>query len=182
MRPERSQPGTRGSARHLRGTLRPELAGMDWRVIDDGVMGGRSQGRVETGPGGLRFSGELSTANNGGFSSVRAPLPRPRPGLVEVRLRVRGDGRVYQLRLRESAESEAPAWRASFATSDGWQQLRLPAKDFEAVIRGRRLEILPGLRERTIRHVGLMLTSEDAGPFELTVDGLELVYDGAPDD
>ena len=182
MRPDRNQPGGSGRVVERPGTIRPDLAGLNWQVIDDGVMGGRSRGRVEAGPEGVRFSGELSTANNGGFSSVRGRLARPRSGLLEVRLRVRGDGRVYQFRLRESGDSEAPAWRAEFATTGEWRQLRLPAADFEAVIRGRRLEILPALRERTIRYVGLMLNARDTGPFELDVDRLELVYDGAPDD
>ena len=43
-----------------------------WSVIDDGVMGGRSRGRlqIENNDTGL-FSGKISLENNGGFSSIR---------------------------------------------------------------------------------------------------------------
>ena len=49
----------------------------DWFVVDDGVMGGRSQGQVglsEEGHG--IFQGTVSLENNGGFASVRAVLGR----------------------------------------------------------------------------------------------------------
>ena len=39
-----------------------------WQTVLDGVMGGLSTGRIAEGDGGtLRFSGELSLENNGGF-------------------------------------------------------------------------------------------------------------------
>lgn len=177
MQPECRRPG------HFQPQLdSPELARLDWRVIDDGVMGGRSRGRVSVSAGGLRFSGQLSTENNGGFSSVRGCLPHPRPGLLVARLYLRGDGRRYQFRLRETDEPDAPAWRAFFATTGEPQRVELPGAGFEAVIRGRRLEVLPGLRERTIRYVGLMLTSADEGPFRLDLERLELLYDTAHGD
>jgi hypothetical protein len=47
--------------------------------------------------------------------------------------------------------------------------------DFEAVIRGRRVETLPGLRHRSVRHLGFMLTSKRPGPFALTVHRIETV-------
>ena len=43
-----------------------------WYVVDDGVMGGRSRGRlqIENNDTGL-FSGKISLDNYGGFSSIR---------------------------------------------------------------------------------------------------------------
>ena len=47
--------------------------GLKWRITDDRVMGGRSQGKFEiTKQDTMRFSGNLSLENNGGFSSVRS--------------------------------------------------------------------------------------------------------------
>jgi NADH dehydrogenase [ubiquinone] 1 alpha subcomplex assembly factor 1 len=44
----------------------------DWRIIDDGVMGGLSQGKFSIDPDGNGvFVGTVSLENNGGFSSVR---------------------------------------------------------------------------------------------------------------
>ena len=43
-----------------------------WYVVDDGVMGGRSKGKlkIENGDTGV-FSGKISLENYGGFSSIR---------------------------------------------------------------------------------------------------------------
>ena len=42
-----------------------------WRAVNDGVMGGLSEGDLELRDGVLNFSGVLSLENNGGFSSLR---------------------------------------------------------------------------------------------------------------
>ena len=44
-----------------------------WVVINDGVMGGRSESQVVYSDEALLFTGNLSLENNGGFASVRAP-------------------------------------------------------------------------------------------------------------
>lgn len=43
----------------------------DWVVVNDGVMGGRSDGRVDADNGHLVFSGTLNT-HGGGFASTRS--------------------------------------------------------------------------------------------------------------
>ena len=47
-----------------------EQAGPGWYVVNDNVMGGRSEGDFEVGQGELRFAGRTNT-NGGGFSSIR---------------------------------------------------------------------------------------------------------------
>ena len=50
----------------------PEAA-RRWQTVNDGVMGGRSDGRFQVNPeGNLEFFGMLSLENNGGFASVRS--------------------------------------------------------------------------------------------------------------
>ena len=77
-----------------------------WQIVNDGVMGGRSSSqasivKLETGGDAMRFAGNLSLENNGGFASVRS---RPSgslgldPGETIV-LRVKGDGRRYTFNL-----------------------------------------------------------------------------------
>ena len=41
-----------------------------WQALNDTIMGGRSQGRCQAGPGGLQFTGEL-VEEGGGFVSCR---------------------------------------------------------------------------------------------------------------
>ncbi|MEM1443591.1 MAG: CIA30 family protein, partial [Verrucomicrobiota bacterium] len=46
-----------------------ENQGPDWSIVNDGVMGGLSKGKVEISKEGIMtFSGTLSLENNGGFS------------------------------------------------------------------------------------------------------------------
>ena len=47
------------------------LESSQWRVVLDGVMGGLSSGKLTETPSGLRFTGDLSLKNNGGFAWAR---------------------------------------------------------------------------------------------------------------
>ena len=96
---------------------------LDWRVVDDGVMGGLSQGKREIGKDGiLRFFGTLSLENNGGFSSLRTGTVKlDLSGAEGVMLRVKGDGRTYQVRLSTDAEyrGREMSFQAGFPTDKG---------------------------------------------------------------
>jgi len=74
-----------------------------WQAVNDGVMGGRSSGGPDFCKDGLRFSGKLSLENNGGFSSIRKQERLELSRFDGIRLKVRGDGREYQLRLNTDA-------------------------------------------------------------------------------
>ena len=75
------------------------LADLRWRVVDDGVMGGRSEGSLRSVGDALVFEGTTNT-DGGGFSSIRSDTRRFDLGAhAGVRLRVRGDGRTYTFRL-----------------------------------------------------------------------------------
>ena len=77
-----------------------------WRTVNDGVMGGVSQGQMVAIDSGLRFQGRLSLENNGGFASTRRLFGGDLAGAGGVRLRVKGDGRRYQFRVRPLKSSE----------------------------------------------------------------------------
>lgn len=144
-----------------------------WQIINDGVMGGLSQGRIEADAAGICFSGTLSTANGGGFASCRGPVPGLPLPLAGLRITVSGDGRRYQLRLRDSDDADAIAWRALFDTGPEPVAVELRPHDFEAVIRGRKLVALPPLSQRDISIMGFMLASREPGPFRLCVHAIE---------
>ena len=83
-------------------------AHMSWYVVNDNVMGGRSQGDFSIGEGVLRFSGSTNT-DGGGFSSIRTePVRLDLSEYAGIRLRVKGDGRRYTWRLATPAR-----WRRS---------------------------------------------------------------------
>ena len=48
-----------------------------WKIVDDRVMGGRSQGNFSVNSDGFGvFEGYVTTENNGGFCSLRQSLSR----------------------------------------------------------------------------------------------------------
>ena len=111
-----------------------------WGSLDDVVMGGasRSSWAVARDAGGSafgRFSGSVTTANNGGFAGARtrtlAP-PRDVSRSVGVALRVRGDGQRYKFIVRDDVDWNGVAWTVSFDTAaDGtFKDVRLPFASF----------------------------------------------------
>ena len=76
----------------------------DWKIVDDVVMGGRSNGtfKIDSDGNGV-FSGEVSLENNGGFSSVQylfEKINTTRDSKVIIRLK--GDGKEYQFRIKNN--------------------------------------------------------------------------------
>jgi|AntRauMinimDraft_4_1070384.scaffolds.fasta_scaffold00124_32 monofunctional biosynthetic peptidoglycan transglycosylase len=145
-----------------------------WHAINDGVMGGVSQGGMQMEASIGVFTGRLSLEHGGGFASVRREPGDPALGDARgIRLHVRGDGRTYQLRLRTDHLFEGAAYRARFATTGEWQSIDLPWDDFEAVFRGRRLEDAPPLSPEDIRQLGLLIADRREGDFRLEIATLE---------
>ena len=81
-------------------TMTMDMSAEPWRAINDGVMGGISAGRMVQTEAGLRFEGELSLENNGGFASVRRVVEADLAETGGVLLKLRGDGRTYKVSLR----------------------------------------------------------------------------------
>ena len=144
---------------------------LDWWVINDTVMGGRSQSRwvAKTGEMGV-FEGLLSLENNGGFTSVRSSTVAFGAAHDIVRLRVRGDGRTYRFVLRTDATGGGVSYQHSFQTKAGqWTDIDLSLKDFHARWRGRNVMGAPPLRADDVRSVGFLLADKTPGPFQLQV-------------
>jgi hypothetical protein len=150
----------------------------DWAVVNDGVMGGLSSSEfVDSGAGFAVFRGELSLDNNGGFASVRGVVPI---GALEshrgLALRVRGDGRSYQVRLRTNQQFDGVAYMAEFPTRAGaWQTIEIPFEAFEATYRGRKPRGAPDLVPGQIRQLGLLIGDKVEGPFRLDVEWIRPV-------
>jgi hypothetical protein len=156
------------SVTHL--NLNPRL----WRAVNDGVMGGISLGEIVTIDNGLRFQGMLSRENNGGFASVRRPFDGGVENLHGIRLRVRGDGRRYQLRVKTDDNQDGISWRHMFDTDGTSQNIELLFRDFEPVHRGKKIPGVDPLDASRIRQLGFLLTDGKAGPFQLDIAAIIL--------
>ena len=150
-----------------------EVAPEPWFVVNDGVMGGRSTSTLRLSePGVAVFEGILSLENNGGFASVRVGLSAAAlAGATRIFLRVRGDGKRYQLRLRPGRRMDGVAFGRSFETTPGqWTIVELPIESFEPTFRGYRPRSVPPLDPANAGQIGLMLTDKQEGDFRLEID------------
>ena len=78
----------------------------NWAYLADTVMGGVSQGGAEFSAGALRLTGQVSTKNNGGFIQVRTRIdPTETVGKSGIKIKVKGNGDVYYLHVRNSSSS-----------------------------------------------------------------------------
>ena len=141
--------------------------------MHDRVMGGMSTGRMVASEFGLRFEGVISLENNGGFASVRRPLVRDLAAARGVRLRVRGDGRRYQFRLRPDERPDSIAWRVQFDSTDHWRELTFGWADFEPVFRGTPTPRAGPVVPADIRLIGFMLADGKAGTFRLEISSVD---------
>lgn len=153
-------------------------AAAEWQAVNDGVMGGVSDGRFRiTSERTLEFFGTLSLENNGGFTSVRS-VPRSlglMPGDVLV-ARVRGDGREYQLNLYTPVRARAFSYRSAFGTvKDQWADVRVPLDRFVATSFGQPIRGAGPVDPATVTSVGFLLSDKAPGPFRLEVASIEIV-------
>ena len=145
----------------------------EWLAVNDGVMGGVSRSDIRrTDEGTGMFAGVLSLENNGGFASVRVALPPQDLSAWEgLEVRVRGDGRTYQLRLRSDNKYDGIAYAAEFETRDDeWTTTHIPFPRFRPTFRGRTLNDVPPLDTSRIQQLAFMLADKNPGSFSLEID------------
>ncbi len=144
-------------------------------IINDGVMGGRSQSQIQLSADAAVYSGRVSLENNGGFASVRMLWPTTLRDSQEqarrLRLRVRGDGLSYQFRLRTDRGFDGAAYSHTFKTTAGLlQTIELTIADFTPTFRGRILTNMPELSFSDVQQMGILVADKQVGVF-----GIELI-------
>lgn len=133
-----------------------------WGAVDDVVMGGVSASGLSLQKGFARFAGNVSTANSGGFASVRSRNFEPAFDLSDwqgMRLILRGDGQRYKVILRNSDNWDSLAYCLSVDTeADQWLGVDIPFAAMQATFRARTQSTAPPLDPRSICSFQLMLS------------------------
>lgn len=147
-----------------------------WRIVLDGVMGGRSSGRVRAGdPGTLVFTGDLSLENNGGFSQIRNNIDEGTLANQDgLEIKVLGDGRTYQFDIRVSnVRLMAGGFQTTFDTYPGeWKTIKLPFDDFRLYSFGRLVRNAPELDPALIESIGMTIADKKTGAFRIALDSI----------
>ena len=145
-----------------------------WRIVDDGVMGGRSSGNFGLSPEGFgMFAGRVSLENNGGFSSVRYAFEKTQVQAdSKLTIRLKGDGKSYQVRVKEDS-STRHSYIASFQTSGEWQEIDIPLRTMYPSFRGQKLD-LPNFSHPQIEELVFLIGNKKAEDFKLLIDTIAL--------
>ena len=146
----------------------------DWTIVDDGVMGGQSAGNYYLNSEGFGvFEGNISLANNGGFSSVRHNLNVTAvKSFTKIILTLKGDAKDYQFRIKSNI-NERYSYILSFSTSGDWQEIEIYLDKMYPVFRGQKLD-LPNFYEDSIQEINFLIGNKKNESFKLMLDKIEL--------
>lgn len=145
-----------------------------WEIVDDVVMGGQSEGHFKLNDAGnALFSGTVSLENNGGFSSVRYQFqPKEVSAYTQVQIRLKGDGKPYQFRIKSQA-SEEHSYVQEFETTGDWEIIELRLSDFYPTYRGMKLR-RPNYSGETMEEIAFLIGNQKAETFALELDWIKL--------
>ena len=149
-----------------------------WFVVNDGVMGGRSDGGGFIDESVLRFEGNVVTAG-GGFTSARLRLEGDElADSTRIEMRVRPDGRTYGLTLEDAAE-----WRGRLVShradldigpvdGDGWAIASVEYDQLVPSVFGIRVDA-PPFDPTAAREFGIIIADGIDGDFALDIDWID---------
>ncbi|AKG20639.1 CIA30 family protein [Calothrix sp. 336/3] len=133
-----------------------------WGALDDVVMGGVSSSNMQLISGSALFSGNVSTANSGGFASIRTKNFDPAFNLSDytgIKIRLRGDGQRYKLFLRTETVWDGVGYSYSFDTiANTWIDVEIPFADLVPVFRAKSVKDCPPIDRTKIRSFQFMLS------------------------
>ena len=145
-----------------------------WKVVDDTVMGGVSNGSFKLNSEGHGvFEGHVSLENNGGFSSVRYTFESI--NLEEhqtIVLKVKGDGKKYQFRIKDDSNTYY-SYITYFETTGDWETIEIPLKDFYPSFRGRKLN-QPNFNSDSMEEIAFLIGNKKNEDFKLIIDSIAL--------
>ena len=146
----------------------------NWRIVDDVVMGGRSNGTFALNNNGHgKFSGKVSLENNGGFSSLRYDMETIDVSKhTKVCIKLKGDGKTYQFRVKAD-RNERYSYITKFTTSGEWETITINLKDMYPAFRGRTLDF-PNFDKKNIEELAFLIGNKLEERFQLLIDKIEL--------
>ncbi len=151
--------------------------GEEWVIVNDGVMGGKSESEAQIMDNSIFFKGNISLKNNGGFASLRNQGPELNiSSFTHVKIRFKANTkRQFSFRMSSSDRFYQPFFKHNFgATGTDWQTSVMPISDFkEYNLNGETgRKIISKSLEDNFR-IGIILYDKQEGQFELEIDFIE---------
>lgn len=139
-----------------------------WYIVNDGVMGGLSQGQFSaTNELGI-FQGTVSTDNNGGFTMVQNKFkPIKTDKFSAFVIKIKGDGKDYQFRVKSDKYSRH-SYVYQFTTTGDWEEISIPFSSLAPRFRGRSMD-LPNFDGIQIEEVAFLIGNKRDESFELQI-------------
>jgi hypothetical protein len=146
----------------------------NWKIVDDVVMGGKSNGNFNLNEDGFgHFWGEVSLENNGGFSSVRYRFKSKKlTSKTKIVLTVKGDKKTYQFRLKNKRRNYY-SYIYNFNTNGEWQTIEFLLSDLSPSFRGRKLN-QKNFNHNQIEELAFLIANKKNENFNLLIDKIEL--------
>lgn len=146
----------------------------NWVIVNDDVMGGISSCKIRLDKEGNGvFEGKISTANNGGFSSIRLNIDK-----IDVKkdaylkIRIKGDSKKYQLRIKKNTR-DYYSYVYSFNTSNEWETITIPLRDMYPSFRGRKLS-MNNFNNNSFEQIAFLVGNKKNETFKLLIDSIIL--------
>lgn len=145
-----------------------------WNVVDDVVMGGRSQGNFKLNEyGNGLFYGKVSLENKGGFSSLRYRFQEIEVlTCTKIVLKVKGDGNAYQFRIKDN-DRNFYSYIKTFSTSKEWELIEINLSEMYPSFRGRKLA-MENFSSEVIQEVAILIGNKKEQHFMLEIDEIYL--------
>ncbi len=147
--------------------------GIDWQIVDDGVMGGLSVGEGTLYDDYLQFQGYVSLENNGGFSSLRSPYQAmDLSGFTTVEIRYKSTDYAVGFTLNKHRVWYLPNYKMNLqATKGKWAITTIQLIDIDEYEVGRPTgNYLDKASLAQMIRLGFITNEKRAGTFDFEVD------------
>ena len=155
-------------------TFSNEASLKEWIIVNDDVMGGISKSNLmKNKDGNGVFFGDISTAYNGGFASIRYNCKKQY--INEYKnfvLRIKGDKKEYQFRIKSSVD-DYYSYVYTFKTSGEWEFITIPLDSMYPSYRGRRLN-MKNFNKNYLEQISFLIGNKRNENFKLLIDSMIL--------
>ena len=150
--------------------------GDQWRIVNDGVMGGLSSSKAIVKDEKIIFSGNVSLDNNGGFASLRSPVKNYNfENFSGIEIKIKGDGKRYSISMKETTYFSGYFYTSSFESKkNDWTVVKIPFENFKLNYFGKETNSKQKIPLSKIKEISLLIGDKQEGTFEAEIDYIKL--------